>query len=119
MDEIDWDKEKLKLARIIVKNLKAEFSVVHLSGNLANTISITKYSSESQSGYDINIPAEIYDIPLYRRKGVIVHTGNGSYANEVDLSGGFSGRHKNYVDRCIQESIQEWLSLSRIKAKVE
>lgn len=119
MDEIDWDKEKLKLARIIVKNLKAEFSVFHLSGNLANTITITKYSSESQSGYDINIPAEIYDIPLYRRKGVVVHTGTGSYANEVDLSGGFSGRHKNYVDRCIQASIQEWLSLSKIKAKVE
>ena len=115
----DWTKSKRRLAEIIVKNLKSEFSSVHLSGNLASTIKISSYKDGSESGYEIEIPAQTYDIGRFKNRGVIVYTGKGSYANEVDLSGGFSGKHKDYVERCIQRSISEWAGESKLKTKIE
>lgn len=32
----------------------------------------------------------------------------GSYAEEVDITGGFSGTHKDYVERCIRKGIEKW-----------
>lgn len=116
--EIDWQRAKLKLAKIIIQNLKAEFDKVHLSGNLANTITIKQYQNiNGDSGFDIEIPAQIYDVVLYRKKGVVVYTGKGSYANAVDVTGGYSGLHTNYVDNCIRKSISQWLTLMGLKAK--
>ena len=34
----------------------------------------------------------------------------GSYAEEVDKTGGFSGEHKDYVERCIRKGIEKWKS---------
>lgn len=34
----------------------------------------------------------------------------GSYAEEVDSTGGFSGTHKDYVERCIRKGIEKWKS---------
>lgn len=119
MAEVNWDKSKRRLAEIIVKKLKAEFSSIHLSGNLASTIKISKYSDNENSGYEIEIPAEMYDIAKFRKDGVIIHTGKGSYASEVNVSGGFSGQHKNYVENSIQQAISEWLGESQLKAKIK
>lgn len=110
---------KLLLAKILVKNLKKEFANVHLSGNLAETIKLVQKRLNGKIYYEVQIPAQIYDIGLYRKRGVIVHTGAGSYADIVDSSGGFSGTHTDYVDRCIQKSIQEWARLSKIKIEVD
>nr|DAP71026.1 MAG TPA: hypothetical protein [Bacteriophage sp.] len=110
---------KLLLAKIIIKNLKKEFEDVHLSGNLADTIKLVQKRINNEVYYEVQIPAQIYDIGLYRKRGVIVHTGAGSYADIVNTSGGFSGKHTDYVDRCIQKSIQEWASLSKIKIEVD
>lgn len=110
---------KLLLAKILVKNLKKEFANVHLSGNLANTIKLVQKRVNNEVYYEVQIPAQIYDIGLYRKRGVIVHTGAGSYADIVNTSGGFSGTHTDYIDRCVQKSIQEWASLSKIKIEVD
>lgn len=34
----------------------------------------------------------------------------GSYAEEVDITGGFSKSHQNYVERCIKKGIERWKS---------
>lgn len=88
----------------IVEQLKYEFAEIFLSHNLIDTMEI----KEINEGYIIDIPAEVYDIDIYRNKKVIVYTGEGSYADEVDISGGFSGLHKNYVDRAVSKSIKTW-----------
>lgn len=102
------------LANIIVKHLQAEFSIRHLSGNLVNTIKIT----QTKNGYAIEIPAEVYNILLYKKKGVIIYTNNGSYASKIDHTGGFSGAHVGYVNRVINNAIQEWLAVNEIKGKI-
>ena len=35
----------------------------------------------------------------------------GSYAEEVDITGGFSKDHKDYVERCIRKGIQKWAAM--------
>lgn len=104
------------LANLIVKHLEAEFSIRHLSGNLVNTIVITP----TENGYEISIPAQVYDIALYKKQGIIVPKNTGSsYASKIDYTGGFSGAHVGYVDRVINNAIQEWLSLNQIQGKIK
>lgn len=102
------------LKDIILKHLEAEFSVRHLSGNLINTIVVTP----TENGYEISIPAQIYDIRLYKREGVIVYKNMGSYASKIDYTGGFSGAHVGYVERIINNALQEWIAVNDIKGKI-
>ena len=46
------------------------------------------------------------------RKGSMVYEDNlaGSYADQVDITGGFSKDHKDYVERCIRKGIERWAS---------
>lgn len=46
------------------------------------------------------------------RKGSMVYEDNlaGSYADQVDKTGGFSKDHKDYVERCIRKGIERWAS---------
>ena len=104
----------LDLAKKIEENLKKEFELVHLSGNLMDTIEIIP----SENGFYVDIPAEIYDIQNWYNNGLIVYTGDGSYAEEVDVQGGFSGKHKEYIERAILESIREWLVENELRARM-
>ena len=74
-----------------------------LSQNLINTINVY----QTDNGWAIDIPAECYDISLYNKKGIIVKTGKGSYAQSVDKSGGFSKTHKNFISCSFLK--QTWL----------
>lgn len=103
-----------KLCSIIIENLNEEFAIKHLSLNLVKTIKIQRLNNEIQ----IHIPAQVYDIWEYKRNKVIKYTGKGSYASSIDKK---SENHKDYINRIIDNSIQEWLALSGYssKAKVE
>lgn len=93
-----------ELALWIQANIQQEFADVHLSKNLMNTITIEK----TDKGYRLTIPAQKYDIDKYRKEKVIIYTGKGSYADEVDIVGGFSRKHKGYVDESIDLAIALW-----------
>jgi hypothetical protein len=97
------------LAMLIEDEIKKEFSVAFLSGNLKNSIKIEKGNG---NGYNVIIPAELYDIGEWKKTGVKVYK-QGSYASMVDKDGGFSGTHKDYVNRCINKAITRWKDLKR------
>lgn len=103
-----------KLAEKIKQKIINDFKEVHLSQNLMNTISV----SSTPTGFLIDIPAEIYDLAKYYKEGVIIYTGAGSYAEEVDINGGFSGKHKDYIERAILESVSEWVAENELRSKV-
>lgn len=109
------DELTLKLANKIEEKLKKDFDVIHLSGNLANTIKIEK----TDNGYSVQIPARVYDLVKWRTNRVIVYTGTDSYAEAVDQNGGFSGKHKKYVERAIMESIDEWINENKLVVSIE
>ena len=103
-----------KLAEKIKEKIRNDFKEVHLSQNLMNTISV----SSTPTGFLIDIPAEIYDLAKYYKEGVIIYTGAGSYAEDVDINGGFSGKHKDYIERAILESVSEWVAENELRSKV-
>ena len=92
------------LAEKIKNKIEANFEYIHLSKNLIDTIEVRK----TTFGYEVDIPAEIYDLKKWYKEGVIVHTGEGSYAQSVNTEGGFSGTHINYVEEAIKDAITEW-----------
>lgn len=110
------------LAQIIVRRIKEEFADKRMSGNLINTISVEKLEDR----IDIKIPAEIYNMLEYQRSGTIIHTNKGSYASKLDEEGSSfmvypnktrkgayrvkPGHHKGFVNKVVNESIQEWSS---------
>ena len=104
------EEAKQELANLIINNLKKDFDFVYLSHNLADTI----YLEETENGLQIHIPAKMYDLGLYEKERVIKCTGRGSYANEVELYGGFSGKHRNYVLRAINDAIRVWANSKNI-----
>ena len=93
-----------QLTMLIKEYILREFEFIHLSQNLIDTI----YLESTENGFAIHIPAEIYDIDLYKEKGVIVYTGDGSYAQEVNISGGFSHTHRGYIEDCIHLAIRDF-----------
>lgn len=102
------NKSKQRLARTIADKVRDDFLETHLSGNLMRTVS-TYHGGGGD--FIVSIPALRYDLELYRKKGVIVTTpGKGSYASEVDMSGGFSKKHKNYAERAVFSGIEAWMS---------
>ena len=100
MAEIDR-KAFQKFSLNIYNFCKQDFDNIYLSGNLRRTTTIYKTNSNE---YQINIPARVYDINLFKKKGIIVYK-DGSYADEVNTySGGFSGKHKNFVENAIRDA---------------
>lgn len=51
---------------------------------------------------------EIEDLLSGKTRSKYQNFNAGSYAEEVDQTGGFSGTHKDYVERCIKKGIEEW-----------
>lgn len=106
--------QKYNLAEMIRNEIENEFSMIHFSGNLKDTIMI----EETENGYDVVIPAQLYDLGYFAEHGIIVYDRAGSYASQVDKTGGFSGKHKNYVEECIQRAIDKWMAKNQIDGKV-
>lgn len=117
-----WACQKIceSLNRNITKNLKENFKKVYLTHNLARTIN-TEIPKSTNALYiyesvgiglppmkilTIHIPAVRYDLDKWYEDHTIVHTPEkGSYAQEVNIKGGFSGLHKGYVEQAIISSI--------------
>ena len=104
-----------RLAQLILQEIETEFRFKYFSGNLANTLKI--YPGEDGRWF-VEVPAEIYDIKRYKKTGTIIYTNQGSYASKVNETGGFSGKHKGYIDYCINTAIQKWMKESKIEGKV-
>lgn len=103
----------LDLANKIKAKIRQEFVNIHLSKNLMDTIEVKR----TTMGYEIEIPAEIYDLDKWYNEKVIVYTGEGSYAQQVNIEGGFSGTHQNYVEKAIQDAINEWIKERKYNVK--
>lgn len=97
------------LALLIEDEIKKEFTFTHLTGNLKDTIRIEKNGNE---GYNIIVSAKLYDIAKWKETGVKEYR-PGSYASQVDKTGGFSKKHKDYIDRCINRALDRWLTSKR------
>ena len=100
--------------------IEEDFAITYLSGNLRDTTKVYKVNNNS---FVVHIPAKVYNINLYRKKGIIVYGDNahktnyskdlksykplhqGSYAEAVNTSGGFSKKHKNYVERALDKAL--------------
>lgn len=104
-----------ELARLIVEEIKMQFKITHFTYNLANTLKIYK---NEKGNWCVEIPAEMYNFDIYRKKGIIVKWGDGSYASKIDETGGFSGKHKNYIDKCINRAIILWMNMNNIEGRV-
>lgn len=111
MDAAAINKDLSKLfAELLVKNIKDEFKLQHVSMQLADTIVVY----ETDKGYNVEIPADKYDIWKFLYEGVIVPTNKGSYANTVDIYNNLKvprphqNSHKNYVSRCIEKTLKEF-----------
>ena len=109
------DSLRYRLALIIEKNLKAEFEILHFSRNLMNTIKVSK---NSEGNWEVDIPADLYNLKQFKKKGVIIKTYKGSYAERINQTGGFSGKHKGYVEKVIEKSIKQWLAEIKKNGKV-
>ena len=54
----------LELAKLIHRELVEEFSTIYLSGNLRDTIKVN-YDGKTAT---VEIPAEMYDLELFRKE---------------------------------------------------
>lgn len=119
------------LSSLIIKNLKEEFAIKHLSKNLINTIKIENSDNEIK----IYIPAQTYNMLEYKRNKVVVYTSHGSYASRIDEDGTsfmiyrgdtkkrsfryHTTNHIGYINRVIDKSIQEWSGMIKGTIKKE
>lgn len=108
-----------RLKDLIIEEIKADFNQKYLSKNLVNTIRFEK----TEDGYNIVIPAEVYNMYQYFTHGVIVSKGTGSYASSLDEMGSefmvypkngkrFMSKphnHIGYVERAIKNALQKWI----------
>jgi|LSQX01.3.fsa_nt_gb hypothetical protein len=94
-----------ELAQFIENNVKQDFVIKFLSGNLRDTTFIRA----NQKGYSVHIPAKMYHIGTWKKTGAISYI-SGSYASKVATSGGFSKTHKDYDINAIEMAIHTWAS---------
>ena len=104
-------KLQLSLALILKNEFKKEFQTIHLSKQLYHSIQVF---AGDDGKVHVRIPAPMYDVNLYRKRGVIKHISQNSYAMAVNRTGGFSGMHKDYVSKCIHNAINRWQSENHI-----
>lgn len=106
-----------ELALMVQKAAEADFERIFLSGNLRDTMSVR---AAGDGAYELEIPAESYDVGEFRRTGVIVPLNDGtSYASAVDRSGGFSKTHRGYAERSVVDGIQEWAVKNKYRIRIE
>lgn len=85
--------------------INAEYHYAHISYQLAKTSEVIV----NEDSVSLIITAPTYDVDRYQKDGVMVYTNEGSYANENDLTGGFSGEHVGYIERIIVSGIEFFL----------
>ena len=103
--------DQLNLAKCIEEAFREEFELVHLAKNLINTIKI-----ENNNGViTIDIPAMKYNMKKFKETGVVKYYYRGSYAEQINNTGGLSGKHVGYIERCIEKGVQKWLYERRIR----
>jgi len=77
-------KDDLKLlADYIQEEIQLQFRDTHLTGNLMETISVI----EGVDGFEVHIPAKMYSLYDWFINKVLVYTGQGSYASQLDIKG--------------------------------
>lgn len=118
------DSDLQSLANMVAEAIKDDFRRVHLSGNLMNTITVTK----SESGYKVEIPAQIYDMKLYQTRKVIVYKA-GSYASQLNDEGSeffdyikwkwvMPRNHIGYAERGCQQAADQWAKMNGKEVRV-
>lgn len=100
-------------ASILASVFREEFRAVHLSGQLMRSI---KVEADGDGNYRVEIPPQIYDIAKFRKSGVVIPTSQDSYALKVNVTGGFSGTHKEYVERAIFTAFARWQQANGLDA---
>ena len=117
------------LAELIINNLKAEFSVKHLTQNLINTLKIV----ETDEGVEVHISAPKYNWKVWWRDKVVKPTYKGSYAQSLSSDGSIIwyynnkgkrklkkiGNHVGYVEDVIAISINQWKRLYGLEIEQE
>lgn len=116
------------------KNIKRDFRKIHLSGNLMDTVTVEWFSSRLDhiifglvdpgeflekpvKVAIVHIPAVRYDLKRYREDMVVIHHPEwGSYAQEVNITGGFSGKHVGYVESAIYKALATSIRSAKINA---
>lgn len=106
--------DRIELAKCIEEAFREEFRNVHLSKNLVNTMKI----EVTDTGVVIDIPAMKYNMKKFRETGVIKYYYRGSYAEQINNTGGLSGKHKDYIEECINKGIQKWLAQKGVEGRV-
>ena len=106
--------DRIELAKCIEEAFREEFENVHLSKNLINTMKI----EITDSGVIIDIPAMKYNMKKFRETGIIKYYYRGSYAQQINKTGGLSGKHVDYVEKCIEKGIQDWLAQKGVSGRV-
>lgn len=97
------DNELQRFAQMIYQGIYQDFAIRHLSGNLMGTMRIEAGPNEVR----ISVPAVRYDWKSWNKEKSIVYRPElGSYAEAVDVYGGFSKTHQNYADRAIFAAIR-------------
>ena len=107
-----------KLRKGMQKDIKADFKEVHLTGNLAKTTwsetlmqpygtnFIDKDFAKGKKVAVVHIPAVRYDIRKWYEESVLeFHPEWGSYAQAVNVTGGFSHYHVGYVEDAIVNNV--------------
>lgn len=84
----------------------------HITGNLMDTMRIECIGNEAVS---LEIPAQKYDWKEWNARKAIVHTGQGSYAKDVAVFGGKSGKHSRYVSKAIRKGIKATMAEYGVK----
>jgi hypothetical protein len=106
--------DKLELAKCIEEAFREEFKIVHLAKNLVNTMKI-----EVVDGVvTIDIPAMKYNMKKFRETGIIKYYYRGSYAEQINNTGGLSGKHEGYIEKCIETGVSKWLQQKGVSGKV-
>lgn len=131
LNEDDWN--NAEIAECIQNAILKEFKILHFSGNLSDTLELV-YSPVEHT-FKLFIKAPVYDIAYFKKTGIIIPpkqktTNNkktwkspnivkhGSYAEQVNITGGFSHKHKNYVARCIKAGYEEWRAKQSPELKI-
>lgn len=106
--------DRIELAKCIEEAFREEFELVHLSKNLIDTMKI----EVTDTGVVVDIPAMKYNMKKFRETGIIKYYYRGSYAEQINKTGGISGQHTDYVERCIQRGIDLWLAQKGVSGRV-
>lgn len=103
----------------IYKAIKADFDICHLSYNLVNS---TEIGINKDGSLYIRIRAPMYDMLKFMSRQVLIYTGVGSYANELDINGSNIlgrqlGNHIGYIERCISQGVSSWANKNGLTIK--